>query len=938
MDVEIKKSENDKRDYKVHMFDNGIKALFVHDSEIKESSMALGVPVGSYMDKIIGVNGVAHYLEHMLFMGNDKYKNGEYQSTVSEYNGEYNAFTENLFTMYYFVVDTIGFDEVSKMLLRFFINPALDPNYGHKEIEAVNSEFSNTQKNDIWRQNQLVNNFSKKSSHLHNFSIGNSSTLVVPNINEKTREMYSYYSSEYMFMTVVSNLKYDEILKIINNSVLEIPKRKNAFDVLKFDYSNPFDKLPLMLRVMPIKKESNLFFKWYIDYSKYKNENMKYAFIDFLTHVIGCENNNGLCQTLKKKLKYAYEVYVSSDNVLRDSCIVSICVNTTKLGNIHKYEIMEIVYDYIGKLMIALEDKNSLLKDMYEDVRCNNKNQFKYISKSSPDDYARFLVQKYLLNDVKLCDLIVSGVLLDEYNDIIRKILLELVREFMTRDKMIYVDMSVNDDSHKTYEKEKYYGTKYHVIKSLPNVKVPGYDYTFFIKNDYIVKNIDKIYYDGKEKGLYGYEIIEKNSDSELYHQFLKSYNSPKACIVHNYYYNNDFNIENNVYMILYYNILNNIMESELYLMGMGNYKLIVGANHSKMSINVYGHTDIGILTKILDYAKMMMFSCYDNIKKDIKNEYEVCHQEMIEHYNNIAFEQPITLCTLYANSMINNKIAPLPEEILKVLMDMTYKKFRKYVKNVYNNIEFLRTTTCVMGYINESDARKLYDHIKSDDKLCIKHKNDSHDMVCTNVEKLNGKRFPKYLLDENNICLLYVNFGFISIKNDISRADLEENAKKVMMINILQLMLHDKFFNEMRTEKQLGYIVAVKKKMLGQKYCDHYCMMMVVQSPSRIKSDVLEKNVMTFFKETSLEIINEFNSKKINMIKKSLINKLLMPFQNMESHIFHDCDIIDNNIVKNIEDVMVDACNKVTKNDVIEFYKRNMDNYFVLVTMDHTI
>lgn len=47
--------------------------------------------------------GLAHYLEHMLFMGSAKYPDeNEYDCFISERGGSTNAFTETEFTLYHF--------------------------------------------------------------------------------------------------------------------------------------------------------------------------------------------------------------------------------------------------------------------------------------------------------------------------------------------------------------------------------------------------------------------------------------------------------------------------------------------------------------------------------------------------------------------------------------------------------------------------------------------------------------------------------------------------------------------------------------------------------------------------------------------------------------------------------------------------------------------
>lgn len=75
----IIKSKSDKQKYKLFKLPNEMTCLVVSDQEAEKSSAALSVAVGSLQDPN-EAQGLAHYLEHMLFMGTDKYPNeSDYQ-------------------------------------------------------------------------------------------------------------------------------------------------------------------------------------------------------------------------------------------------------------------------------------------------------------------------------------------------------------------------------------------------------------------------------------------------------------------------------------------------------------------------------------------------------------------------------------------------------------------------------------------------------------------------------------------------------------------------------------------------------------------------------------------------------------------------------------------------------------------------------------------
>lgn len=68
---EIVKSANDKRCYRGLELTNGLRVLLVSDPETDKSAASLTVNIGSLSDPR-KFPGLAHFLEHMLFLGTEK--------------------------------------------------------------------------------------------------------------------------------------------------------------------------------------------------------------------------------------------------------------------------------------------------------------------------------------------------------------------------------------------------------------------------------------------------------------------------------------------------------------------------------------------------------------------------------------------------------------------------------------------------------------------------------------------------------------------------------------------------------------------------------------------------------------------------------------------------------------------------------------------------
>ena len=141
-EVSLEKSRSDSRDYRYVHLENGITALVVHDPspDSKKTSCAVSVGVGSYWD-FPELQGTAHFLEHMLFMGSEEYPGeNDLDSFLSEKNGYVNAMTELEYTIYYFELLSDNSEDVSKALhifSGFFLKPLIRADCVDREVEAV---------------------------------------------------------------------------------------------------------------------------------------------------------------------------------------------------------------------------------------------------------------------------------------------------------------------------------------------------------------------------------------------------------------------------------------------------------------------------------------------------------------------------------------------------------------------------------------------------------------------------------------------------------------------------------------------------------------------------------------------------------------------------------------------------------------------------------
>ena len=162
-DCHFEQSERDLNDYQTFTLENGLQCLLIQDNNSKElgeggimASVSLAVNCGCLNDPMER-QGLAHFLEHMIFMGSSKYpdENG-FSTQINQHGGYSNAFTDNELTNYHFRVDEKGLYLALDMFAWLLKEPLLKEDAQEREIQSIESEFESNYPYDSSRRFQLL--------------------------------------------------------------------------------------------------------------------------------------------------------------------------------------------------------------------------------------------------------------------------------------------------------------------------------------------------------------------------------------------------------------------------------------------------------------------------------------------------------------------------------------------------------------------------------------------------------------------------------------------------------------------------------------------------------------------------------------------------------------------------------------------------------------
>ncbi|KAM3578800.1 metalloprotease [Umbelopsis sp. WA50703] len=355
------KSDNDDRDYRLIRLSNKLEVLLIHDKDTDKSSAALDVHVGHLSDPN-DLQGLAHFCEHLLFMGTEKYpKENDYNQYLAEHSGHSNAFTGMENTNYYFEVGQEWLEGALDRFAQFFISPLFSDGCTERELKAVDSEHKKNLQSDSWRIFQLEKSLSNPNHPYCHFGTGNLETLfdnpkrLGLDIRDELLKFHDkYYSANIMKLCIVGRESLDQMttwtvekFKDVRNKDIDAPAfeghaltpnelMKTIFikpvkDVRSLDMTFPFPDQHPLFRVQPGR---------------------------YLSHLIGHEGPGSILSFLKKK-GWANYLQVGTSHGGIGFEFFRISVDLTEEG-LNNYEsVMVTIFQYIHMLKERQVEKNT---------------------------------------------------------------------------------------------------------------------------------------------------------------------------------------------------------------------------------------------------------------------------------------------------------------------------------------------------------------------------------------------------------------------------------------------------------------------------------------------------------------------------------------------------------------------------------------------------
>jgi insulysin len=776
------------------VLENGLKVLLVSDPAYNKSAASLEVQVGSLMDPEER-QGLAHFLEHMLFLGNKKYPEVDEFSTYLDSHGGYsNAFTGEDRSNYHFEIQHDAFDGALDRFSQFFISPLFSPEYTEREINAVHSEHQKNLEQDDWREYQLLKTFYRKDHPANHFATGSIETLKGIKQEEFIKFYNTYYSANRMSLVLISNKGLDELEKLAREYFL--PVKNNNLEKIKYDpdYLEPVKGLRIIKR-LPVKdiRELTLTFSTpsFIEYYKTKPEML-------VGFCMGHEGKGSILSYLKSQ-GLATGMSAGGGNTTTDYGKFMINIKLTQKGVEQYQDVIKYCFSYIRLLR-----EKGIPDYLFREIQRVAELDYTYKYKGEGADRASHLagnMNNYPSDVAETVDYIYEKP---------EQVLIDLVLKRLAPDNMLCILTAKGLDSESI---EPYYGTQYSysvekgkIYKSL--IKPPFInDLALPMPNPFLPENVSLL----AEQPV---NIINEQG-LEMWYSQDATFKRPEATIV--FRIKHDKGLVNPAYMArlsLYTACVNEMLNEIAYPAHEAGLDFQFSEDLDGLTITINGYTaSIPMLLKEIG-SRLKSMEISEPRFSDIKD-------RKIQEWGNFKMGQAWEIAR-HTSRMIRKEHYFSVDSILEEGKLIELKELKGFTDSLYTKV---RIEGIAHGNITADETVTLTRMLQSFLNSTPIEKGDTFKQAIL-VEKNNDPLTYMERLETNNSCLwktLYLG---------------SETPELRMAARIIDKFVSQPFYTEMRTKQQLGYIVsAAAQEDNGQHY-----LFFIVQSESHPADDIRER------------------------------------------------------------------------------------------------
>lgn len=757
--------KGDKRVIKTLTLSNGLDVFLVSDPDVHRSAAALAVGAGHLYDPK-EKQGLAHYLEHMLFLGTQKYPEvGSYKKYLDEHSGASNAYTSGNITNYFFQVSHEGFNEALDRFSDFFKAPLFDKKYAEREVKAVNNEHEKNKLNDGWRGNFVANLMSEPGHPLAQFGTGDKNTLAGDNRPDLLKFYKKYYAASNMKLALISNAPLEVLSAKAGKYFSDIENRPVKTPEVSPHFRKPLKDGYRLLKIKTIKDIRSL----EIDFPTIRlldHKSGKPASI--VGSVLGYEGKGSLLSKLKEE-GLVLGLSAGGGTIHPDINSFGINISLTEKGLKEYEQVLEMIFSYIDMVK-----KYGIQKYTFEQAQAMAQINFDW---KNPDEGMGYIAGKaslmhdYALNEVEKLPFLFTEYQPEAYKAVLDTLVPENAMVVLSHNKAEFDQKAPYYNAEYSLRKVK--GKKFERL--VRPAKIEGAFYPE--KNSFIPYNLELI-----DEAPH---LVRDDALAKVWFKYDHRFKQPKVYLTYQietpYTYRSPRNFQ---LAKLYGAAVREGLNELVYPIQMAglSYSLSVGKKGVVLTIGGYSE-------RITDLLKLVTQNLME-IKID-SQKFNNIKEAMVRGLKNQKLGQAYARGGYY-NWLMLLEDQYTDEQKLQALLPLSLDDVKSYAQKLYEKVF---VTGMIHGNYNDEKAvestKILLDSLKSQPLA----EEERYEQIVETMPKGERFRFSREVEDNNNSLAYAIQVG-------------DKDPELLAQVSMLASIVESDFYTQMRTNQQLGYIV----------------------------------------------------------------------------------------------------------------------------------
>lgn len=614
--------------------------------------------------------GLAHFHEHMLFLGTTKYPDeSEYEQFLSQYGGSSNAYTDMEDTNYYFSVSPLDDDDENEddeeekttsaaleggldRLAQFFISPLFDPSMVERELRAIDSEYRNSFTSDGWRSYQLLKESANHDHPFSKFGCGNYNTLTqggeIVNstvcssgksspVQDLETFWKTYYQTFNLRLSVVGKSSLDALQASVERTFGQLPasegtpRHNNHIDGKPFGMEHSqyggiaafgSGQLGKIREVIPFLEGRSI--KLYFSTPPLDDPVLKESRpYKVLSHLLGHESRGSLYVLLDEEgwldgLSSGIGIDTS------DFSLFTLTINLTPEGMKNKDKILELTFQWIA---LIRETSPERMRLYHEELRQISQTNFRFRENGDPTDFCSSAAELLFSHDP--AEILIASSRAGEYDPEVAKIFGERIRPENAMISIMDSDLKT-DVNPAEWQKEKWYGAQYRETLMTPEqikewaspsaiderLRLP--DFNAYIPTDFSLRCDDEKYSEDDDDEEIGEEIptlLVNRPDLRVWHKMDRKWRVPKTVFQLSLLSPNVYRSPRTMTLNrLYERVLNDDLNSFVYDASIAGLNYKVSCVPSGFRISVRGYSEK--ISFLVDTLTSRMLSLIQQLKE----------------------------------------------------------------------------------------------------------------------------------------------------------------------------------------------------------------------------------------------------------------------------------------------------------------------------------